>query len=380
MIKDNVLHSALQMYGETIAEQAIDMTLSSSFLKPDQRIIKQLKTTLDDETVYTYSPGGYQQRFKQYFIDFIEDMYAIKLDEAQILPCAGTNQIIASSLFALLEQGDTVLLPSPGYPAYQNMAEQFQLTTHYYDTIESSEAILADILFKVNSLKPKLILLNFPVNPTGRMLSLEQYQSIIQAARRAKSIILNDCILNDFDFYKPKFSIFNSVDTYDGILELYSFSKAHSMSGIRVGCLYGDQQLLHPIRNARYIYEFDVGAFALQAGMLAMQHSDETLENSKHYIQDNLEGLVKVLDQTKTSYIMPDGGVSVLAQIPVNHIDVTTFCQQFYYYYGVKVLPGSIYGEGFDNVFRITLMQTKQAFEQFAVKYPAFIDQLKTFD
>lgn len=376
MIKDNILHKVLHMYQQSQAEEIVDMTLSSSFLKPDQSIIDQLKNTLDDEIVYTYSPGAYQQKFKTCFIEYINHLYSVKLKDTQILPCGGTNQIIASTLFSLLENGDTILLPSPGYPAYQTGAQAFHLNIFNYNTMNSSEEIYQEIITKINSVKPKLVLLNFPNNPTGKMLTQAQYKAIIKASRENDCMILNDCILNDFDFYQEKFSIFNTADSYENILELHSFSKAHALSGIRVGCIYGDEKLLHSVRNARYIYEFDLGALALNAGILTMQHGQEMVQYTRSYVKENLDVLIKTLNETNTDYIKPKGGVSILAKLPVNHINAQEFCLQFYEQYGIKVLPGTIYGEGFNDVFRITLMQKRQAFHKFSEKYKAYLDQM----
>tara|TARA_R110002167_G_scaffold161967_2_gene358192 strand:+ start:532 stop:1665 length:1134 start_codon:yes stop_codon:yes gene_type:complete len=371
-MKQSVLHKVLESFGESQAKNIIDLTLSSSFIKPKSVIIDSIKDALNDPVIYTYGVGNYESEYKNEIKLYLHEKYGIKLGQDNILPCAGTKQIIGHTLFSLLINDDSVLIPSPGYPAYKNMCEQFKLRFSTYDTTGQSDDIAHQIIDKIESYKPKLIVLNFPCNPTGRCLTTSQYVQIIEKSKEHGVYILHDNILDDFSPNENPISLF-SLDIYnDMILELSSFSKMHGMSGLRIGCVYGHQNLLKVIKASRQIFEFNVPALSLHAGICALKNRDDSF---KDYIFQNMELVENTFIETNTKYIVPDGGVSILAEIPFD-IDSISFCSEFYKYYGVKTLPGIIYGEKHDKYFRVTLMSLQESLHDFDRLYKNYINKI----
>jgi len=168
--------------------------------------------------------------------------YKVSFDSSkEILPLIGSKEGIMHISMTYLEQGDEVLVPNPGYPAYASAAKLTGATIRHYDlTADNQWEPDFDLLEKTDLSKVKIMWVNYPNMPTGKPASRSLFERLIALGERHNILIVNDnpysFILNEYP--QSLMSINGAIDT---AMALNSLSKAHNMAGWRIGMLVGHE-------------------------------------------------------------------------------------------------------------------------------------------
>jgi LL-diaminopimelate aminotransferase len=291
--------------------------------------------------------------------DFYQRIYQVSLDpESMILPLMGSKEGIMHIAMAFVNEGDEVLIPNPGYPTYSSVAALVGARLRPYDLREDMnwgidiEALRASDLSKV-----KIMWVNFPHMPTGRIASRAELKELVDLARENQFLIVNDnpysLILND-----SPMSILSIEGADEVALELNSLSKSHNMAGWRIGWVAGKKEYVDAVLKVKS--NMDSGMFlGLQhAAVEALKNGDNWFTDLNKVYADRKKVATKLLEVLGCSYAKEQSGLFVWAKAPEGIKDVEKWIDEILYGTKVFITPGFIFGEAGRRFIRISLCCT----------------------
>ena len=238
----------------------INIGIGSPDLEPSKVVITAIQSSLNDVNAHKYQSYQGLPEFRSAVANFYKTKFNVGLDsESEVLPLMGSKEGIMHISLALLNDGDEVLIPNPGYPTYSSVSNLVGATSVFYNLDEQTNYQPDFIaLEKLDLSKVKLMWVNYPHMPTGTRANENTFEKLISFGKKHNIVIVNDnpysFILND----KPQ-SILEFEGAKDIALELNSLSKSFNMAGWRVGMLLGNEHFINQILKVKT--QMDSGMF-----------------------------------------------------------------------------------------------------------------------
>jgi LL-diaminopimelate aminotransferase len=275
--------------------------------------------------------------------------------ETNILPLMGSKEGIMHIAMAFVNEGDEVLIPDPGYPTYSSVANLVGASIKTYAMSESLDwGVDMEALKKQDLSKVKIMWINFPHMPTGRIASREELKELVDLARKNQFLLVNDnpysLILND-----SPMSILSIEGAEEVALELNSLSKSHNMAGWRIGWVAGKKEFIEAVLKVKS--NMDSGMFLglQQAAVEALQSGTAWFDELNKIYRARREAAKKILDELGCSYSAKQSGLFVWAKAPSTIADVEKWIDEILYGTKVFITPGFIFGEAGKRFIRISL-------------------------
>ncbi|MFM9837550.1 MAG: pyridoxal phosphate-dependent aminotransferase [Cyclobacteriaceae bacterium] len=313
---------------------------------------------------------GYQNykgipQLRKGIADFYKRTYAVDLNvESEILPLMGSKEGIMHIMMAFVNEGDEVLIPDPGYPTYASVAKLVGAKTSTYEMKEELDwGIDMEALRKRDLSKVKIMWVNFPHMPTGRIASSQELKELVDLARENNFLIVNDnpysLILNN-----SPLSILSIEGASEVALELNSLSKSHNMAGWRIGWVVGNAPYIDAVLRVKS--NMDSGMFlGLQhAAVEALQNGAECFTQLNQVYQKRKNAACKILDELNCVYSKNQSGLFVWAKAPDEIKDVEKWIDEILYGTHVFITPGFIFGDAGKRHIRISLCATEDKLKE----------------
>lgn len=306
--------------------------------------------------------------------EFCKDLYGVTLDpEKMILPLMGSKEGIMHISMAFVNEGDEVLVPDPGYPTYSSVTKLVGGKVRTYALDEATNwGIDLEALRNSDLSKVKIMWVNFPHMPTGRVAATEELEALVALAKEHRFLLVNDnpysLILNDH----PS-SILSIPGAEAVALELNSLSKSHNMAGWRIGWVAGQADYIDAVLRVKS--NMDSGMF------LGLQHAAvEALKNGQEWFA-RLNGLYQkrqalaenILDVLRCKYAPNQAGLFVWAKAPADVADVAKWLDEILYGTRVFITPGFIFGETGKRYIRISLCCTEEVLVEALQRIETFL-------
>ncbi|MFY7671294.1 pyridoxal phosphate-dependent aminotransferase [Tenacibaculum sp. MEBiC06402] len=333
----------------------INMGIGSPDLAPPTEVITAITECMTEAGAHKYQSYQGIPEFRAAVSSFYKSNYNISLDaNTEILPLMGSKEGIMHISLAILNEGDSVLIPNPGYPTYSSVTKLVGANPIYYDLVEEHnyqpnfEALEREDLSKV-----KLMWINYPHMPTGTNASENTFKNIIEFTKKHNIVVVND---NPYSFIltdKPT-SILQVEGAKEIALELNSLSKSFNMAGWRVGMLSGKQEFLNEILKVKT--QMDSGMFyGIQKGAIAALQLSKEWFRSINSIYETRRALIHELVEKLGLTCKKDGaGMFVWTKIPSNQKS-EDFIDNLLHKYNLFVAPGSIFGSQGEGYIRFSL-------------------------
>jgi aspartate aminotransferase len=210
------------------------------------------------------------------------------------------------------------------------------------------EPNLNEIENQIN-INTKILCLNYPNNPTGKILSKETLQKIVSLASKSNLYLLSDEVYSNYA-YKPFESIINF--NYDKAILISSFSKTFAMTGFRVGYAYStDKMLIDKLTKVQALALTSVAEPMQRCALLAIE-SDPQIYS--HIMKERIEIVCEGLKKLPFEYVLPDGAMYVFAKISKDIMTTDLEIVERLLDNGVAVAPGSGFGASYSNFIRIS--------------------------
>lgn len=336
--------------------RVINLGIGSPDQAPSAETIDALAASAKNPANHGYQNYKGIPQLRKGIADFYEKVYQVPLDpESMILPLMGSKEGIMHIAMAFVNEGDEVLIPDPGYPTYSSVATLLGAKLRPYALREDLNwGIDMEALKKSDLSKVKIMWVNFPHMPTGRIASRAELKELVDLAREHQFLIVNDnpysLILND----KPM-SILSIKGADDVALELNSLSKSHNMAGWRIGWVAGRKEYIDAVLKVKS--NMDSGMFlGLQhAAVEALKNGTEWFTALNKVYADRKKVALQLLNMLGCSYAEKQSGLFVWAKAPKNIGDVEKWIDEILYGTKVFITPGFIFGEAGRRYIRISL-------------------------
>lgn len=357
-----------RLNGERLAsgqERIINLGIGAPDRMPPADAIKALQDCAALAGSHAYQSYVGTPQLREAFARWYERYYNVSLDPScEIQPLVGSKEGILLICLAFLNEGDKVLVPDPGYPTYTSACKLAGAQIVNYD-LEEHLGWQPDFekLEQMDLEGVKIMWTNYPNMPTGGSADMELYSRLVDFARRHKILIVNDnpysFILND-----QPLSILAVPGAKDCCMELNSLSKAHNMSGWRIGMLAGDKDLIQEVLKVKS--QMDSGMFRpLQmAAVKALEQGPEWFSalNDEYRRRQKVAGEIFAL--LGVSFRSESAGLFLWGRVPEDHPLLgddsslslgQRLADAVLYRAGVFITPGFIFGKNGRDYVRISL-------------------------
>jgi aspartate/methionine/tyrosine aminotransferase len=289
----------------------------------------------------------------------------------------GSKEGIMHIAMAFVNEGEEVLIPNPGYPTYSSVAKLVGAKISTYEMSEQLDwGVDIEALKKRDLSGVKIMWINFPHMPTGRVASREEMKELVDLARKNNFLIVNDnpysLILNE-----TPLSIL-SIDGADEVaLELNSLSKSHNMAGWRIGWVAGNKDYIEAVLRVKS--NMDSGMFlGLQAAATeALKNGNEWFAQLNNVYKKRRDAAYMILDVLQCTYSKKQSGLFVWAKAPDHVTNVELWNDRILYGTRVFITPGFIFGDAGARYIRISLCATEEKLREAYDRIEEFVGKEK---
>ncbi|MCW5590129.1 MAG: aminotransferase class I/II-fold pyridoxal phosphate-dependent enzyme [Legionellales bacterium] len=334
---------------------------------PDQttapHILDALREALEFSDATRYSASQGIQPLRQAICDWYEQRFGVSLDPNQeSLVTIGSKEGLAHLALAITGPGDLVMVPTPAYPIH-TFGFVIAGANVLSISLASEQQFLIDLEKNLQHAtpKPKLLVLNFPSNPTSMGINLNFFEKVIGLAKKFGVWVLNDFAYADivFDGYRAP-SILQIPGAKEIAVETYSLSKSYNMPGWRVGFMNGNRQLISALIRLKSYIDYGMFAPIQHAAVAALTGSQACVEQNRWCYQQRRDHLCQqLLKHANWKIDRPRATMFVWAKIPepFQALGSFGFCDLLLEKAHVAVTPGVCFGQEGDQYVRFSLVQ-----------------------
>ncbi len=334
-----------------------DLGIGDPDIGPPRALVDALVSALSRPEHHLYPPDRGTPMLVEAIRSWAERRHGVSLDESEILVTIGSKEAIGHLPLAVVDPGDTVIVPDPGYPVYKSSAIFAGARVRRFPLLPSN-GFLPDLKGLADDLpdRAKLLYLNYPNNPTSATADSGLFADACSFCRRNGIILVNDAAYSEITYSKPFEPLF-TVARREGIpyIEFFSFSKTFSVTGWRVGFAVGSPEVVSAL--ARIKSNLDSGVFgAIQEAVARVMndHLEEVLGRTmdiyaerRRLLSDALEGTGLVFEPPEATFYFWIG--------TLDGEDSIRFCRSLLEATGIVATPGIGFGEHGEGFFRLSL-------------------------
>lgn len=335
----------------------IDLGIGAPDLPTPPFVLKTLFNEAQHPENQRYSPYQGIKEFREAVSQFYKTRYNVDLDpEKEVLMLIGSKEGIYHFIHTVIDQGDGVLLPNPGYPVYR-IATQLAGGKIFDLPLTAENNFIPDLstLSTEQVSQSKLMLLNFPANPTAATVDSEFFAEAIHFAKNNNLIVANDAaydLVTFQDYIAP--SLLQVPGAKDVAIEFGSLSKSFNMTGWRIGYAVGNSELIQAL--ARLKSNIDTAQFIpiQKAASVALTGDFSTVRQNNREFAARMELMYRILVETGFKLKKPRGTFYLWVKVPEGYSSLE-FAGKLMEEAGIIVTPGNAFGSYGEGYFRIAL-------------------------
>jgi LL-diaminopimelate aminotransferase len=340
----------------------IDLGIGDPDLPTPEHIVEKLIEEMQDSKNLKYPSFIGCDEFRRAVAAFYERQYNIKLDpDTEVLALVGSKEGIAHLVPTLIDPGDTVLIPDPGYPVY-SMATYLANGQTYSMPLKQEnnfEPEFSSIPIEILE-RSKLMFLNYPGNPTAATVDLEFFERAVLFAREHQIPIAHDSAYNmvTFDGYKAP-SILQIDGAKEIAVEFGSLSKTYNMTGWRIGYVVGNKEIIKSLSTFKS--NTDTGQFTpiQKAAAFALNSDQSCITKHNQIYKERMNAMLDGLASIGVKVEPPKGSFFIWAPVPKGYTS-TEFVTSVLEQTGVIITPGNAFGPSGEGYFRVSLSVPNQ--------------------
>ncbi len=345
------LKAAARKRGEDI----IDFGMGNPDQSTPEEIVEKLRESVLKGPTHRYSQSKGIPRLRKAICDWYSRKYSVELDpETEAVVTMGSKEGLGHLALATLDQGDGVLVPNPSYPIHPY---GFVIAGADIRHVPIGEDI--DFFSELESAvtntfpKPKMLVLNFPGNPSTECVEIDFFKKIVDFAKKNKIWVIQDLAYADicFDGYKAP-SILQVDGAKEVAVEFFTLSKSYNMPGWRVGFCCGNKELLSALSRIKSYFDYGLFTPIQVAAIKALDEGDKYVDEIRDMYQSRRDVLIEGLNKAGWKVESPKATMFIWAKIPSTHkhLGSLEFSKQLLSEAQVAVSPGigfGTYGEGY---------------------------------
>ena len=347
----------------------IDFGMGNPDQATPEEIVEKLRESSLKPSTHRYSQSKGIPRLRKSICDWYQRKFDVTLDpESEAVVTMGSKEGLGHLALATLDKGDAVLVPNPSYPIHPYGFVIAGADIRHVPIGEGIDFFAELELAVTNSFpKPKMLVLNFPGNPTTECVDIEFFQKIVNFAKEHKIWVIQDLAYADicFDGYKAP-SILQVEGAKEVAVEFFSLSKSYNMPGWRVGFCCGNKDLLAALSRIKSYFDYGLFTPIQVAAIKALDDGDYYVEEIRLRYQDRRDVLIKGLNDAGWRVESPKATMFVWAKIPsaLRSLGSLEFSKRLLKEAEVAVSPGIGFGDYGEGYVRFSLIENKHRTRQ----------------
>lgn len=345
-------HLSIFLKAKSLEEQGkkiIHMEVGEpDFLPPN--IVKNALEEVFDKGFLKYGQAKGMPIFREALAKYVNKKFNANITQDNIIVSPGARFSIFTAITTLLNPGDEMIVIEPAWPAYKDCALNSGIKVRTINTTFESkwEPSIEQIKSTINS-NTKMIVLNYPNNPTGKILDEKLQDEIIELARKNNLYVLSDEIYSQYA--KTNWKSILSYN-YEKSIVTQSFSKSHAMTGFRVGYGIADAKIIEKMAKLEALCLTNVSE---PIQYVAMKALEADTSNNTNTVQNRLDLLAQKAEEMGLDFVIPDGAMYIFARVNQEGFDGVQFANSTLEK-GLAVAPGEGFGD-YKNFIRLSACQ-----------------------
>lgn len=345
---------ALKAQGKTI----YNMSVGTPDFKPYDHVVEALTQAAQDPEMWKYALRDLPE-LKQAVCDYYERRFGVSgITPSMVQSCNGTQEGVGHLGLALLDPGDTILVPDPCYPVFEAGAKIADAKLEYYPLVAEHNYLpyVAGIDPEVAD-RAKYMIVSLPANPVGSVGTPEVYEEIIAFAREHDLLIVHDNAYSDIVFDgEPGGSFLQYPGALEVGVEFFSLSKSFNVTGARIGFLVGREDVVSAFAKLRGQIDFGMFFPVQKAAIACLNGPRDEVEAQRLKYQERRDALCDGLEGLGWERPNAHGSMFVWAKLPGGRTDSMAFCEELMEKAGVVVTPGASFGPSGEGHVRMALV------------------------
>lgn len=345
---------ALKAQGKTI----YNMSVGTPDFKPYDHVVEALTHAAQDPEMWKYALRDLPE-LKQAVCDYYERRFGVSgITPSMVQSCNGTQEGVGHLGLALLDPGDTILVPDPCYPVFEAGAKIADAKLEYYPLVAEHNYLpyVAGIDPEVAD-RAKYMIVSLPANPVGSVGTPEVYEEVIAFAREHDLLIVHDNAYSDIVFDgEPGGSFLQYPGALEVGVEFFSLSKSFNVTGARIGFLVGREDVVSAFAKLRSQIDFGMFFPIQKAAIACLNGPRDEVEAQRLKYQERRDALCDGLEGLGWERPNAHGSMFVWAKLPGGRTDSMAFCEELMEKAGVVVTPGASFGPSGEGHVRMALV------------------------
>ena len=328
-------------------------------------------------TKYTSNAGMLELRRE--ISNYLRRRFDLSYDYAkQILVTVGGSEAIDLALRCLLNPGDEVIVPVPSFVCYGPLTEMAGGVPVYVELkAEDQFRLTPEQLKAAITPKTKVLVLPFPSNPTGGIMSRPDLEAIAEVLRGTDIMVISDEIYAELTYGQRHVSMANLTDMYERTVVVNGFSKSHAMTGWRMGYVCAPQPVIAAMTKLHQFGIMSAPTTSQYAAIEAMRNGDKDIEHMREEYDSRRRYLVENLNRIGLTCFEPKGAFYVFPCIKSSGLTSEEFCERFLMEEKVAVIPGTAFGPGGEGFVRACYAASMKDIAEAVSRMDNFLQNLR---
>ncbi len=350
-------------------EDIIDLGMGNPDIPTPKPVVDKLIEAARNPRNHRYSVSRGITKLREEICKWYKKRYGVELDpETEAIVTIGAKEGIAHLVLAVIDKGDMVFVTNPAYPIHIYAAVIAGGDVRSFPIMDDDEFFeRVENAIKLTWPKPKLLIINFPNNPTTKVVDLEFFRRVVELAKEHELMVIHDFAYADiaFDGYKPP-SFLQVEGAKDVGVEIYSMSKSFSMAGWRVGFVLGNRKMVEALAKVKSYFDYGMFQPIQIAAIIALRMDYSVVEGIADVYRKRRDILVKGLNNMGWEVEKPKATMFVWARIPepFRKMGSLEFCKMLLREGKVAVAPGIGFGEYGEGFVRFALVENQHRIRQ----------------
>lgn len=325
-------------------------------------------------TKYTANAGLMQLR--QEICRYLSRRFELDYQPNEVVVTVGGSEAIDLCIRALVQPGDEVIIPEPCFVCYEPIT---QLTggvpVHIATKAEDDFRLTADQLRAAITPKTKLLVLPFPNNPTGGVMSAADLEAIAEVLRGTDIMVLSDEIYSELTYGLDRHvSIASLPGMRERTIVVNGFSKSYAMTGWRLGYAVGPQPIIKVMTKIHQSCIMSAPTTSQYAAITALRQCDDAIETMRDEYNRRRRYVVKALNEMGLTCFEPKGAFYVFPSIQISGLTSEEFCERLLHEKEIAIVPGDAFGSSGEGFARISYAYSVEHLETAMRRIRAFLE------
>lgn len=362
--------NALKLSKRQAGVDIIDLGMGNPSDPTPQIIIDKLCEAAQDPRNHRYSASKGVKNLRGEIAKKYASKWNVQLDpETEVLACIGSKEGFSHLCLAMMGPGDTAIVPDPAFPIH-NYAVALAGGNVVSVPLGNDEGFIKNVTMVIENMypKPKLLILNYPHNPTAMTVDDGFFEPVVELAKNFGIAVINDFAYGETCFDDYKAPSFLSVKGAKNVgVEFITMSKPYNMAGFRIAFVAGNKDMIDYLATIKGYYDYGIFQAIQIAGIIALRHCEQDMIAQSQKYQSRRDVVCEALTRIGWEVEKPRATMFVWAKVPKEHSKgkgSIEYAMDLMEHAEVSIAPGRAFGEGGEDYMRIALVENEQRLRQ----------------